>query len=80
MANLLRKWFSDRAFYVAIPDSDIESLKSLRTFFNKYLNHILVKFEQTRMVGNIQNFELFGKNGYPFWEKVDAILEDVSVT
>ena len=25
------------------------------------LDHILVKFEQNRMVGNIQNVELFGK-------------------
>ena len=62
MANLLqKKWFADRAFCVAIKDSDIGSLKSLRTLFDKYLEQILVKFEQNRMVENIQNFELFGK-------------------
>ena len=49
--------------------------------FDKCLDHILVKFEQNRMIRNcqnFQNFELFGKqNGSPFfWESVDAILEE----
>ena len=35
--------------------------------------HILVKFEQNRMIGNVQNFELLGK-------RFDAILEHVLVT
>ena len=73
MANLLQNWFSDRAFYVTIADADIESLKSLHTLFDKYLDHMLVKFEQRtcavwpQMVNN-------------FWQNVDTILEDVSVT
>ena len=33
--------FSDRAFYVTITDADIEGLKSLRTLFDKYLNHMM---------------------------------------
>ena len=34
------------------------------------------------MVRTMQNFELFDKNGMVnhFWQSVDAILEDVSVT
>ena len=31
--------------------------------FDKYSNHMLVQFEQIRMVRTIQNFELFAKNG-----------------
>ena len=42
---------------------------------------MLVKFEQNRMVWTIQNFELFDKKMVNhFWQSVDAILEDVSVT
>ena len=44
-----------------IADADIGSLKSLRTLFDKYLDHMLVKSEQNRMVQSIQNFELFDK-------------------
>ena len=37
-----------------------KSLKFLHTLFDKYLDHMLVKFAKNRMVRNIQNFELFG--------------------
>ena len=53
--------FSDRAFYVTIADADIGRLKSLYTLFDKYLDHMLVKFEQNRIVRNIQNFVVFDK-------------------
>ena len=53
--------FGCRVSYVTIADADIGSLKSLHTLFDKYLDHMLVKFEQNRMVGTIQNFVLFGK-------------------
>ena len=55
--------FTDMAFYVAIAfaDADIKSLKSLHTLFDKYLDHMLVTFEQNRKVPTIQNFELFDK-------------------
>ena len=36
--------------------------KSPHTLFDKHLHHILLKFEQNRMVRNIQSSELFGKN------------------
>ena len=43
---------------------------------------MFVKFEQNRMAQTTQNLELFDqKNGVfiHFWQRVDAILEDVSV-
>ena len=62
MANFTVKVdFSDRAFYVTIADVDIGSLKTLHTLFDKYLDHMLVKFEQNRMVQTIQNVVLFDK-------------------
>ena len=36
--------------YVTITDADSGSLKSLHTLFGKYSNHMLVKFEENRMV------------------------------
>ena len=45
--------------------------------FDKYLDHVLVKFEQNRMIQNIQNFDLFGKKWLAIFEKA---LKDVSVT
>ena len=39
-----------RVFYTTIADADIGSLKSLHTLFDKDLDHMLVKFEQNRMV------------------------------
>ena len=54
-------WFSNRAFYVTIPDANLESLNPLHTLCNKYLDHILVKFKQNCMGQITQNFELFDK-------------------
>ena len=56
MASLLQKLIFRLSITVTITDADIGSSKSLRTLFNKYLDHMLVKFEQNRTVGNIQNF------------------------
>ena len=44
-----------------IADTDIGSLKSFFTLFDKYLDHMLMKFEQNRMVQTVQNLELFDK-------------------
>ena len=52
---------SGRVFYVTIADADIGSLKSLHTLFGKYLDHMLVKCEQNRMVRTVRNFVLFDK-------------------
>ena len=50
--------------------ADIRSVKSLHTLFGKYLDHKLVKFEQNRMVRNIQNFRAISKKWLIFFEKV----------
>ena len=68
-------------FYITIADADIESLKPLHTSFDKYLDHMLVKFEQKRLVRTIQIFwTLWQKMVNHFWQSVDAISEDVPVT
>ena len=54
--------------------------KSLHTLFGKYLDHMLVKFEQNRMSRTIQNIEFFDKKWLTIFDSVDAILADVSVT
>ena len=59
-----------RAFYVSIADADIGSLLSLYTLFDNCLDHMLVKFDQNRMVRNIQNFVLFGLKWLQIFDKV----------
>ena len=62
MANLQQKnGFSARVFYITIANADIGSLKFLHTLFDKYLDHMLVKFEQNRVVQTILSF--LTKNG-----------------
>ena len=39
--------------------ADIGSLMSLHTLFDKYLEHMLVEFEENCMVQTTPNFELF---------------------
>ena len=48
--------------------------------FGKYLDHILVKFEQNRAVGTINNFVLFNKKWLTIFLSVSPILEDISLT
>ena len=62
--------FSDQVFYVTIADADIGSLKCLNKFFGKYLDHMLVIFEQNRMVRTRQNIELFDKKWLSIFDKV----------
>ena len=57
-------------FYITIFDGDIVSLKSIHTLFDKYLDYMMVKFEQNRMVQTIQNFDLFDKKWLSFFDKV----------
>ena len=45
---------------VQCPYNDVD-IGSLRTLFDKYLGHMLVRFELNCMKRNIQNFEAFGK-------------------
>ena len=44
-------------------NADMGSLESLHTLFDKYLDHMLVDFEQNRMVQAIENFEFLTKYG-----------------
>ena len=55
--------FSDRIFYASITVADIVSLKSLHTLFDKYLDHMLFKFEQNRVLRNIQILSFFVQKG-----------------
>ena len=48
-----------KLFRATVANADIGSLKSLHTFLTKCLYHMLVKFEQNRMVQTTRNFELF---------------------
>ena len=53
MANFLQKLIFHRTFYVTITDADIESIKFLPKLFDKYLDHMLLKFEQNHMIRNV---------------------------
>ena len=64
-----KNWFSARIFYITIADSDIGNLKSLHTLFDKYLDHMLGKFEQNCMVQTIQNFEFIDKKWLTIFDK-----------
>ena len=71
-AKVSRKGFNgkfsaknDRTFYVTIRKSKFSPY-----IIHKYLDHMLVKFEQNRMVRNVQNFDLFGKKWLTTFEKV----------
>ena len=65
-----QNWFSDRIFYNSIADANIGSQKSPHTLFDKYLDHMLVKFEQNRIVRTIQDFELFDKKWFTIFDNV----------
>ena len=72
--------FPMRYLFYQGADAGIGSLKSLHTLFHKYLDHMLVKFEQNRAVRTIQFLELFDQKKKKkminhFWQSVDAILE-----
>ena len=49
-------------------DTDIRSVKSLHTLFDKYLDPMLMKFDS--MVQNIKMFELFDKKWLTIFDKV----------
>ena len=51
-----------KLFRATVANTDIGSLKSVHIFFKKCLYHMLVKFEQHRLVLTTRNFELKKKN------------------
>ena len=65
MENLLQKFiFRLCILNVTITDADFGSLKSLNTLFGKYVDHMLVKFDQNCMIQNVEFF--WGENGLSF--------------
>ena len=50
-----------KLFCAIVANADIGSLKSLHIFLKKRLYHMLVQFEQNRMVQTTRNIELLGK-------------------
>ena len=78
----LRLRCSDKVFYVTIADTDIESLGlSIHSLISICTLYHTMVCEQNRMIQTIQNFELFDKKKVNhFWQRVDAILEDVSTS
>ena len=50
-----------KLFRAIFANADIGSLKSRHTFLKKCLYHMLVQFEQNRMVPTTHNFEFFDK-------------------
>ena len=49
-------------FSATIANTDIGSQKPLHTLFDKYLDHMLVKFERDCMVQTTRNLELLTEN------------------
>ena len=62
--------FPIRYFMLLFSDADVGSLKSLHILFDKYFDHMLVEFEQNRMVRTIPNFELLTKKWLFIFDKV----------
>ena len=49
-------------FHATVVNAYTKSQMSLKTLFDMYLDHMLVKFEPNRMVQSFKNFELFNEN------------------
>ena len=57
LGTVAGKSFNGKFTAITIADADIGSLKSLHTLFDKYLNHMLVEFEE----------KSYGLNHTKFW-------------
>ena len=73
-------------FRGTVVNADIQSQKSLHILFDKYFDHMLVKFKQNRSVWEIQIFKtVFNQKKKVqvyenrLWLSVDAILKEGSV-
>ena len=62
--------FAVKILPATVANADIGGLKSLHTLFDKYLDHILVKFEQNYMVQTTRNLELLTKKKTGFLKPV----------
>ena len=70
--NLLQKLIFRSSIWWTITDADLWSRMSLYTLFGMCSDHMLVKFEQNRMVQN-KSWAFWQKLLIIFWESVDAI-------
>ena len=77
--NLIQKWFSYRAFYVTITTAYIWSLKSLNTLFDKYFTTCWWNVKKIVWSKPYKILSFLTKMVNHFWQRVNAILEDVSV-
>ena len=66
--------------HFAIANAETGRLKFLHKSFDKYLDHMLLKFEQNVWAKLYKILSLVKKMVNHFSQSVDAILEDVSVT
>ena len=66
-----------KLFRATIANADIESLKFLHTFLAKCLYHMLVKFEQIRIVQIARNFEVFDKKTGFFFKSFLTSADDI---
>ena len=72
--------FAVKTFPCSVANADIGSLCLSIHSFKNVCYHMLVKFEQNRMVETTRTFELLTKNRVflnQFWQSADAILKDV---
>ena len=71
-----------KLFLATIANADTESSVHYLLRMD-HIHDILAKFEPNHMVQSVQNFELLDKNPSfeknHFWQRIDAILQDVSV-
>ena len=71
-----------KRFRATVANADTESLKSLHTLFDTYLDHILAKFNQILLSEMYKILSFLAKNRVfktIFDKSFDAILEDVPV-
>ena len=74
-----------KLFRATVANAEIHCKAKISPYIIWYvsLDHMMVKFEQIRMVETTQNFELFDKKRMGvlryFWQNFDAILEAVWV-
>ena len=80
LATVAGKKKSDR-YLMLIADVNCGSLKSLHILFDKYLDHVLVKFEEVVWSELCKIWSFLTENSLLVFEKrVDTIFEDFHLT
>ena len=60
--KITAKIFSDLVLFASIADADKKVCRGFHSLLDKYLEHMLVKFEQNRTAQNMQKFKLCYKS------------------